>query len=73
MRRPLIDPLLDRDDPRADSGYEWIAVAAQVERLAPDGVSVDDLARVEDAAAEWVFQRSLLRSLEQPAPGPDRR
>lgn len=37
---------------------DWIRIAAQIEWCAPEGTTVDDLARVEDAAAEWLYQRA---------------
>jgi len=46
---------------------EWLALAAQIELVAPADLTADELARVEDAAAEWVFQRSLLRALSADA------
>jgi hypothetical protein len=64
MRRPLIDPTLEGDEVAPEPGYEWIRIAAHVERLAPENVSVDELARVEDAAAEWLYQRSLDRTID---------
>jgi hypothetical protein len=44
---------------------EWLLLAAHLESVAPVDVTADELARVEDAAAEWVFQRSLIGSLSE--------
>jgi hypothetical protein len=63
--RPLIDPTLgDGERLAGDPGYEWIHVAAHLERLAPHDVTADQLARADDAAAEWMYQRSLARMVD---------
>lgn len=59
MRRTLNQPI--RGAARSPD-QEWLQLAAHVEALAPADVTADELARLEDAVAEWVFQRSLLRS-----------
>jgi hypothetical protein len=41
-----------------DLSREWIQLGAYLERTAPEGVSADELGRVEDAAAERLYQRS---------------
>jgi hypothetical protein len=41
-----------------DLSREWIQVGAYLERTAPEEVSADELGRVEDAAAERIYQRS---------------
>jgi len=64
MRRPLTDPTHERDDVDPEPGYEWISIAARIERLAPENVSADELARVEDAVAEWGYQRSRGRVID---------
>src|SRR3954470_20422461 len=66
--RPLSDSTLGNGEPLAretnETGYEWIQVAAHLERLAPQDVTVDQLARAEDAAADRMYQRSLARMLD---------
>ena len=62
MRRLPVDLLLE-DAGDFAPGYEWLPIAAHLERLAPEGTTVDEFARAEDAAAEWVYQRSLHRAL----------
>jgi hypothetical protein len=45
-------------EPEVDLSREWIQLGAYLERTAPEGVSADELGRVEDAAAELIYQRS---------------
>ena len=45
-------------DPEVDLSEEWIQVGAYLEWEAPEDVSADELGRVEDAAAEHIYQRS---------------
>ena len=45
-------------EPEVDLSGEWIQVGAYLERTAPEGVSAVELGRVEDAAAERIYQRS---------------
>jgi hypothetical protein len=62
MRRTPNPPLVCAT--RSSVAQEWLLLAAHLEDVAPADVTADELARVEDAAAEWVFQRSLFRSLK---------
>ena len=47
-----------RREPESTSSREWIQVGAYLERTAPEDASADELGRVEDAAAERIYQRS---------------
>jgi hypothetical protein len=47
-----------RKPPALDLTEEWIRLGAHVERMAPADVSLEVLTRVEDAAAERIYQRS---------------
>jgi hypothetical protein len=51
VRQPPKRPALDLTE-------EWIRLGAHVERIAPADVSLEVLCRVEDAAAERIYQRS---------------
>jgi hypothetical protein len=50
--------------PSADRSvtHLWFVFAAYLEDAAPAHITADQLARVEDTAAEWLFQRSRFRS-----------
>jgi hypothetical protein len=52
-------------EPDVDLGREWIQVGEYLERMAPEGVSAEELGRVEDAAAERIYER--LRRGARPA------
>ena len=60
LRRPAIAAwsAVRTAEPEVDLSREWIQVGAYLERTAPEGVSADELGRVEDAAAERIYQRS---------------
>jgi hypothetical protein len=45
-------------EPEVDLSGAWIQVGAYLERKAPDDVSAEELGRVEDAAAERIYQGS---------------
>jgi hypothetical protein len=47
-----------RQPPDVDLTEEWIRLGVHVERLAPVDVSLEALCRVEDAAAERLYQGS---------------
>ena len=50
-------------EPEVDLSEEWIQVGVYLEREAPEDVSADELGRVEDAAAERIYQRSRCSAL----------
>ena len=60
LRRPTVAAwsAVRAAEPEVDLSREWIQVGAYLERTAPEGVSADELGRVEDAAAERIYQRS---------------
>ena len=60
LRRPTVAAwsAVSAAEPEVDLSREWIQVGAYLERTAPEGVSADELGRVEDAAAERIYQRS---------------
>ena len=60
LRRPTIAAWSTafRAEPEVDLSHEWVQVGAYLERMAPDGVSADEIGRAEDAAAERIYQRS---------------
>jgi hypothetical protein len=60
-------------EPEVDLSREWIQVGAYLERTAPQGVSAEKLGRVEDAAAERIYQRSRRSALAGYVPGSRKR
>jgi hypothetical protein len=60
LRRPTIASwsAVCAAEPEVDLSREWIQLGAYVERTAPENVSADELGRVEDEAAERIYQRS---------------
>jgi hypothetical protein len=60
LRRPAVVACSEvrTAEPEVDLSQEWIQVGAHLERMAPASVSADELSRVEDAAAERIYERS---------------
>jgi hypothetical protein len=60
LREPAIAECSDvrTAESEVDLSREWIQLGVYLERTAPEGVSADELGRVEDAAAERIYQRS---------------
>ena len=65
LRRPMVAArsTVRAAEPEVDLSEEWIQVGAYLEREAPEDVSADELGRVEDAAAERIYQRSRRSAL----------
>ena len=69
-RRIVVARSSDRGaESEVDLSGEWIQVGAYLERMAPEGVSANELGRVEDAAAERIYQRSRRGVLADLSPG----